>query len=581
MQQHAYKTALVAINAQYIHTGLGVRSLAAYVRRETDAAVEVLELTINTPQQEILAALYRSEANVYLFSCYIWNIELTLRVARNLRRLLPDAQIGLGGPQVSYQGPKMLDSEPEIDFIVTGEGEATVCELLGLLRNGISLGACRGLVIREGGHPVATPARPLLPMDALPFAYPDLNTLQHRIFYYESMRGCPFACSYCSSSIERGVRKRSLPLVFADLAVFLEHRVPQVKFVDRTFNCDKTHALSVWKWLATHDNGVTNFHFELSGELLDEEMLRFLAGVRPQLFQFEIGVQSTNPSTLREIDRPANLTVLFNRVKRLLEPGNIHVHLDLIAGLPYEGYERFQASFNDVFACKPHQLQLGFLKVLPGSKMERMAQAYGLLYTANAPYEVLETHWIRYPEILALQGVASMVQVYYNSFRYPHILQHLVALFPDAFTFFQALSKHYEQVSDGRPLSDMAYYALLESFVRSQGLEVTEKMRWLTKFDLLLHEKPHKLPEWIAVDESSAYREAIQRFFMNAENIAAYLPEYAQETSLRAERTAHLEVFPFHPENGAAGKVAVVFNYRRRDVTGAACFHVIPIEALL
>ena len=581
MRQHDYKTALVAVNAQYIHTGLGVRSIASYVRRETDYNIDVMEFTINNLEQDVLTALYESKADAYLFSCYIWNIEFILRIARNLRQLLPDARIGLGGPQVSYQGKAILDAEAEVDFILAGEGEANVCQLLGLLRVDAPIQECLGIVYREGERVIATPARPPLSLDALPFAYPDLNELQHRIIYYESMRGCPFSCSYCSSSIEHGVRKRSLPLVFADLSVFLEQRIPQVKFVDRTFNCDKAHSRGIWEWLVAHDNGVTNFHFELSGELLDEETLAFLSGVRPQLFQFEIGVQSTNLPTLQEIDRPANLALLFSQVSRLLAPGNIHVHLDLIAGLPHEGYARFQTSFNDVYAYHPHQLQLGFLKVLPGSEMQRQAQAYGLLYSKNAPYEVLMNRWISYPQITLLQGVAHMVSIYYNSFRFQHIIAHLVSLFSDAFSFYLALWLHYQKVTEGKPLSDIGYYSLLESFMRAQGLETTEKMQWLAKFDLLLHDKPRKLPSWITVDLSHAYRDGIQHFFMKPSNIGTYLPEYAEETSTRIERTAHMEIFPFNPETGSEGNVAIVFNYRHRNIVGVAQTHVLPMEMIL
>lgn len=580
MQQRVCKAVLVAVNAQYIHTGLGVRTIAAYVRRETGRAIDALEFTINHPVQDVLAAVFDSQADVYLFSCYIWNIDYILRTVRNLRLLRPDAIIGLGGPQAAYQAEALLAAEPAVDLIITGEGEATVCQLLGLLEADAPLRDCLGIVYRNGEGVVATPARQPLPMDALAFAYPDLDALQHRIIYYESMRGCPFSCSYCSSSIERGVRKRSLPLVFADLAVFLQHRVAQVKFVDRTFNCDKAHAMGIWQWLAAHDNGVTNFHFELSGELLDEDMLVFLAGVRPQLFQFEIGVQTTHLPTLREIQRPADLPHLFAQVRRLLAPGNIHVHLDLIVGLPYEGYARFQTSFNEVYACGPHQLQLGFLKVLPGSQMQRQAQAYGLRHTADAPFEVLMTRWLTYPQTVLLHGVAAMVNIYYNSFRFQHILIHLVGLFPDAFSFYLALWQHYQTATQGKPLSDVGQYALLACFLQAQGIEVTQHMQWLAKYDLLLHDKPRKLPAWITVDAAPLYREAIQKFFMKPGNIEAYLPEYAGEPSTRVERTAHLEVFPFDPKTGVEGTVAIVFNYRRRDIVGVAHVQALPMDVL-
>jgi hypothetical protein len=417
-------------------------------------------------------------------------------------------------------------------------------------------------------------------LDKLAFAYPDLRELGDRALYYESMRGCPFACSYCTSSIERGVRKRNLDLVFVDLAVFLYHKVRQVKFVDRTFNCDPKHSRAIWEWLMAHDNGITNFHFELSGELLDGDTIAFLAGARPGLFQFEIGVQSTNPQTLAEIDRPAEVARLLRNGGLLLAPGNIHVHLDLIAGLPYEDFERFGHSFNQVYALRPHQLQLGFLKVLSGSKMEKMAKAYELVYSPNAPYEALSTRWISYEQMSLLRGMAKMVDVYYNSARFSHIIAYLITCFSDPFTFYRLLWLHYVKAAAGRPVSEMGHYELLADFAGAQGIAVTEEMQWLAKYDLLLHGKPRKLPAWVKVDLSREYRGRIQGFFMNPERVAEYLPEYGGESSKQAERTAHLEVFPFDPATGAQGAVAVVFSYRRRDLLGRAATRRVSMGAL-
>lgn len=580
MRQRNLKTELVAINAQYIHTGLGARSICAYVQRETDFAVSLLEYTINDHEADVLEGLYESKADVYLFSCYIWNIEMVLRLVRDLRQLRPDAYIGLGGPQVGYQGPVLLQALPEADWILTGEGEETCCQLLRLLAADRPLEECAGLVYRREGKAVATAARAPISLDRLAFAYPDIGSLTHRTLYYESMRGCPFACSYCTSSIERGVRKRSLPLVFEDLAVFLAHRVKQVKFVDRTFNCDPAHSRPLWEWLVEHDNGVTNFHFELSGELLEEDTLRFLSGVRPGLFQFEIGVQSTHPETLREIDRPAQVPRLLGKVRQLLAPDNIHVHLDLIAGLPYEDFERFQASFNEVYACLPHQLQMGFLKVLSGSKMEAKARDYGLAYSQNAPYEALFTRWMSYEELGLLRGVAKMVDVYYNSGRFSHTLRRLIPSFPDAFSFYRLLWLYYENATQRRPLSAVGTYDLLAGFAQKHGISITEELQWAAKYDLLLHEKPRKLPSWVAVDLSREYRKQIQAFFKNSANIAAYLPEYQGESSSHVERTAHLEIFPFDPSTGALGAVAVVFDYKRRNLLGAAQAQRLPLAAL-
>lgn len=580
MKQSKFKTALIAINAQYIHTGLGARSICAYARRETDLPISLMEVTINHHDSDVLEELYGCNADVYLFSCYIWNIEMVLRLVRDLRKLRPDAVIGLGGPQVGYQAPAFLEALPEVDLLLTGEGEETVCQLLRLMAANKPLRDCPGLMYREGDQIVVTAARPPMSLDALAFAYPDLDELTNRTLYYESMRGCPFACSYCTSSIERGVRKRSLPLVFEDLAIFLEHRVKQVKFVDRTFNCDRAHSRAIWEWLTEHDNGVTNFHFELSGELLDEDTLAFLASVRPGLFQFEIGVQSTHRATLREIGRPTHVQRLFANIKSLLAPGNIHVHLDLIAGLPHEGFEQFQTSFNEVYACLPHQLQLGFLKVLSGSIMEKKAKDYGLVYSENAPYEVLSTRWISYAELNILRGIAKMVDVYHNSARFSHIAAHLLSSFPDPFSFYQLLWLHYESVAGRRPVGEMEAYDLLAGFAEKQGIEITQKLRWLAKYDLLSRGKPRKLPTWVSVDLSREYRKEIQQFFMSPANITAYLPEYEGESSTHVERTAHLEVFPFDPSTGEPGPVAVVFNYKRRNLLGVAHAQTLPIKAL-
>ena len=580
MTDYPFKTALVALNAQYIHTGLGVRSITAYVKRELNYDITLLEYTINHHERSMLEGLYQSNADLYLFSCYIWNIEIILRLARNLRQLRPAALIGIGGPQAGYQDESYLLDHPQVDFILHGEGEAIVCRLLRLLRNGQSFFACPGLTFRKDAGIISNPPPPPLSMDKLAFAYPDMDALDHRIIYYESMRGCPHMCSYCTSSIERGVRKRSLPLVFTDLFVFLEHMVPQVKWVDRTFNCDPDRALKIWKWLSAHDNGVTNFHFELAGEGLNDEALAFLADVRPGLFQFEVGIQSTHSATLSEIDRPANLPHLFSQIRCLLSPGNIHIHLDLIAGLPYENFECFQKSFNEVYALLPHQFQLGFLKVLPGSKMAKMADSYALVYSHNAPYEVLSTNWLPYEQLVILHGVADMVNTYYNSARYAHIVACLLSFFSDPFSFYQLLSEHFQSAAQGIPVSQIGYYEILYTFMCRQGITITEKMQWLTKYDLLLHEKPRKRPSWVLVDLTQKYRKEIQAFYKNPANIAAYLPEYEQGSSLLIERTSHMEIFPFHPETGVNESFAALFNYKRRDILGRAHTHLFPLQML-
>lgn len=580
MKKRRLRAVLVAVNAQYIHTGLGVRTIAAYVHQETDFDVKILECTINNHMPTVLEQLYACQADVYLFSCYIWNIDMVLRLVRDLRLLCPDVKIGLGGPQVSYHGEAYIREEPDVDFVLVGEGEETVCQLLALLEADGSLKECYGLIYKDGNEVWMTSGRSLLDVDNLAFAYPDIEMLQNKIVYYESMRGCPYSCSYCISSIDRRVRKRSLQLVFADLKVFLLHKVAQVKFVDRTFNCDGKRARSIWEWLVQNDNGVTNFHFELSGELLDEDTLDWLASIRQGLFQFEVGVQSTNPKTLSEIERSADVPLLFERMRRLVSFGNIHVHLDLIAGLPYEDFESFAMSFQQVYSCKPHQLQVGFLKVLSGSKMERTAEVYDLVYSANAPYEVLHNRWISYSQLRELHGIAAMVDTYHNTGRFAHLLGYLISFSSDFFRFYLDLWLFYHEETQGRPVSQIGCYDILYSFAMKEKNVNMNIVQWLAKYDLLLHQKPRRMPTWLTVDLSSKYRKLVQAFLMNPAYIETYLPEYVGESSLRIERTAHVEVFPFDPEAGTEGEVMIVINYRCRHITGQAWRYVLPMKKL-
>lgn len=576
MQNRSLRVVLVAINAQYIHTGLGARSLAAYLRQETTLDIILQEYTINQREADILQALVETEGDVYLFSCYLWNIQMALNLAQDIRQLCPAVHIGLGGPQAGYQPPAFLLDHQAVDWLLQGEGEDALCQLLQALATCRPVTQCPGLVCRHEGKLIQNPPPPPLSMDRLAFAYPDIASLSHRIIYYESMRGCPFSCSYCTSSLERGVRKRSLSLVFADLSIFIENKVPQVKFVDRTFNCDKKRALALWKWLVAQDKGYTNFHFELAGHLLDDEMLHFLSTVRPGLFQFEIGVQSTSTATLEAVDRKGDVAQVLAQARKLLAPGNIHLHLDLIAGLPREDFKGFQASFNRVYGCRPHQLQLGFLKVLPGSAMESRAKEYGLVYRKTAPHQILQNQWLSYQQLCLLEGVAHMVDTYYNSGRFAHGLQVLEPLFADGFSLYQALWFFYHHKTEGRPVSHMDTFNILFAFGQAQGFPSLDALQWALRYDLLLHQKPRKLPAFLTLDGQKAYRQQIQAFYKNRENIIAYLPEYVEESSLRIERITHLEVFPSHPDTGAREPTPMLFSYHKRDLLGRARVQALP-----
>ena len=562
------KCLLAALNAKYIHSNPGIYSLKAYAmgRLEQDSAclkreisVELGEYTINNQMGDILKDIYLRKPDIIGFSCYIWNITWVMELVRDLPSVLPEAEIWLGGPEVSYDAADILEREPNVTGIMMGEGEETFLEVLKLYADGrrdfssIDGVACRN----EKGEPVIRPLKKAVDMSAIPFPYEDLHDFEHKIVYYESSRGCPFSCSYCLSSLDKSVRFRNLELVKRELDFFLEHRVPQVKFVDRTFNCSKKHTMEVWRHITEHDNGVTNFHFEISADLLDEEELELMAQMRPGLIQLEIGVQSTNPDTIREIRRKTDLNRLKSVVERIHGFGNIHCHLDLIAGLPYEGYESFRNSFNEVYGMKPDQLQLGFLKVLKGSYMAENAEAYGLVYSAKPPYEVLGTKWLDYESLLKLKGVEEMVEVYENSGQFTVTMKELVKEFDTPFDLFSELAEYYEaHTLTGVSHSRMARYEILDGFVAEHIPDKLELYRRLMVYDLYLRENLKSRPDF--AEDQTPFKEKIREFFAKEAVNHRYLREgYEDFEARQLIKMAHLEVF--------GGKTAVLFDYRQRD----------------
>ncbi len=560
------KFLLAAINAKYIHSNLGIYSLKAYAEAQRQEAggtreegdqtafwdIELAEYTINNQPEEILKDIYRRKPAVIGFSCYIWNISCVRRLLKDIPKVLPDVHIWLGGPEVSFDGETLLQEEKQVAGIMTGEGEQTFSELLGSYerKQGSALldewKQIPGLVFRGGcGQTVTTAARPLMDLDKLPFPYETLEHLEHRIIYYESSRGCPFRCSYCLSSVDKSVRFRSLRLVMRELDFFLEKKVPQVKFVDRTFNCKKSHTMAIWKHILEHDNGITNFHFEISADLLDEEELAVLKQMRPGLVQLEIGVQTTFDETLTEIRRTTNLQKLRQRVASVRQSGNIHQHLDLIAGLPYEGLERFAKSFNDVYRMRPDQLQLGFLKVLKGSYMEEMAEDYGLLFSGEPPYEVLSTKWMSYEELLKLKATEDMVEVYYNSGQFTETIKEMEKRFRSPFEMFGQLAEYYErQGLSGRSHSRLARYEILFDFLRETDPAAAEVYRDSLTYDLYLRENAKSRPFFAA--DQTPYKEEIKDFFKKE-----------RERGWDPGKQAHLEIL-------GSGE-AVLFDYSQRD----------------
>ena len=534
------KILLAACNAKYIHSNLAVYDLKAY-SSDYDEHVILREYTINQPKDEILKDIYSSGADVVCFSCYIWNISFVRELIRDLVKILPKTAFWAGGPEVSYDAEKFLTEMPEMTGVMVGEGEKTFHDLLEFYIDGKdSLEEISGIAYRTGDKIIHNGWRELMDLSAIPFVYEHLEKFENRIIYYESSRGCPFSCSYCLSSIDKKLRFRDLELVKKELQFFLDHRVPQVKFVDRTFNCKHEHAMTIWKYILEHDNGVTNFHFEISADLLREEEMELMSQMRPGLIQLEIGVQSTNPETIRAIHRHMDLKKLEHCVNRVHSFRNIHQHLDLIAGLPYEDYDTFHQSFNDVYRMKPDQLQLGFLKVLKGSLMQKEAEVYGIVYKEKEPYEVLSTNWLTYGEVLKLKMVESMVEVYYNSGQFWHTLEYLVPFEKDAFTCYEKLGSFYEkkgysEISHSR----MRRYEILLEYLQEETDVPTEVAAQKMLYDLYLREKLKKRPAF--APDQKQYETAVWNYRKNNQ----------------VSKTAHIEVF----ENGTV----ILFDYEKRD----------------
>lgn len=536
------KFLLVAVNAKYIHSNPAVYSLKRFAGEYTDA-VEIAEYTINNRMEDILEDIYRRKPDAIGFSCYIWNIGMVEKLMGELHKLLPQLPVFLGGPEVTYDADKLLRKYPYLTGIFIGEGEATFAQVVKyyVKKNPESLEDIPGLMLRSG----MTPERKPLNLTDVPFLYDDMAPFTNRIIYYETQRGCPFRCSYCLSSIDKTVRFRDIEVVKKELAFFLEKKVKQVKFVDRTFNCNHDHAMAVWQYLYEHDNGVTNFHFEIAGDILREDEIALVAKMRPGLVQFEIGVQSTNTDTLREIRRVMDIEKLKQVVAALKAAHNVHIHLDLIAGLPYEDYDSFARSFDDVYAMEPEQLQLGFLKVLKGSYMAEMAESYGLVYTDYAPYEVLYTNWLSFTEICRLKRIEEMVEIYYNSGQFAHSLPVMIADFGrGAFAFYEALADFYEEQGFFVETPSRIYrYQALLSFAKSIHPERQELYKELLLFDLYVRENLKSRPDF--APDLHDLQPVIHAFYKKEESERRYLPHLSEIPAPQLSRMTHLEPFSY------------------------------------
>lgn len=535
------KILLVACNAKYIHSNLAVYDLQAYASDYADHIV-LKEYTINQQKDDIMRDIYLEHPDVVCVSCYIWNLSFVKELMADLIKILPGADFWAGGPEVSYDAEKFLTENSEFKGVMVGEGEETFKELAGYYveKNPQDLKNMTGICYRDGDQIIHNGWRQIMDLSSIPFIYKDLSEFKNRIIYYESSRGCPFSCSYCLSSIDKKLRFRDTETVKKELQFFIDNKVPQVKFVDRTFNCKHDHAMAIWKYINEHDNGVTNFHFEISADLLREEELQEMSTMRPGLIQLEIGVQSTNPDTIKAIHRTMDFEKLKGIVDRIHSFGNIHQHLDLIAGLPYEDYDSFRHSFNDVYALKPQQLQLGFLKVLKGSHMMEMCREYGIVYKTQEPYEVLSTKWLDYDHVLKLKTVENMVEVYYNSGQFQNTLEYLEKFFPDAFSIYERLGSFYMEKGYGDiSHTRMRRYEILLEFLEDMPEISVDQVKDQMVYDLYLRENLKSRPGF-ARDQKPFERQIWD--FRKREKVA---------------KNAHVEVF-------ADGKV-LLFDYADRD----------------
>ena len=589
------KVLLAAINAKYIHSNLGIYSLKTYGEKmlkewglAEQVEISLAEYTINHQMEQILQDIYKRKPDVIGFSCYIWNISYVKMILADIKKVLPDVKIWAGGPEVSYHAEAFLKEEPAVDLVMMGEGEITFAHFLKALLEGEALKQVPGLMLRnDDGTFTDTGFRQVMDMSQIPFPYAfmDMKELEHRIIYYESSRGCPFSCAYCLSSIDKKLRFRSLDLVLPELEWFLQAKVPQVKFVDRTFNCKKSHAMAIWQYIRDHDNGITNFHFEIAADLLDKDELDLLSTMRPGLVQLEIGVQSTNEKTLETIRRKTDIGEIRQITAAINSWHNIHQHLDLIAGLPWEDIESFKKSFNDVYKMEPEQLQLGFLKVLKGSYMEELIPDCDLLYSTAPPYEVLQTKWLSYGDVLELKDIEEMTEVHYNSRQFTCTLKELEKEFNTPYEMFSFMAGYYNKNHlSGISHSRIARYEILWKMIQvklgksgryethetyetyeshaHRGTEVnpgiSEKLelyRDLLMTDLYLRENVKSRPSFAR--DLSSFKDFVREFFQREEKTPEHLSGYEGYDSRQMAKMAHLEPL----RDGTY----LLFDYKRRD----------------
>ena len=557
---------LVGINSKYIHTALGVRYVGEYARQQGHE-VRLLEESINSSLLGVLEKIMAEDFAVCGLDVHIWNRDFVFRLTRLLRRLRPDAVIVIGGPEVSFEAERALQELPEADYLVQGEGELVFASLLAFLEEPQAELPPRHVAYRDVQGRVCLNGGPAVVEDLglLPFPYPDLRQIvqERRIVYYEATRGCPFHCSYCLSGTSHSVRLRPLSLVLEDLDRFIAAGVRLVKFVDRTYNLREDYYLPMLRHIAGARTQAT-FHLEIKADLLSERVLEFLATVPKGRLQLEIGIQSTNPPTLAAIDRRDRPRELARNVRRLLAYGNMHIHVDLIAGLPYEGLAEFAKSFNDVYALGAQMLQLGFLKVLPGTRMRREAELHGLRYMDGPPYEVLATKYMPYGDLQLLRRLENVFEQVHNGGYFPHLMAFLSGYGADgAFAFYCRFTSWwlghglYPQSHSPRALAEILYRFIVEYFIDDQGLDFMVRGARELALELLRFDVFTRQPGWepdFLVWQAGGIFEEIKAFWRDEERVRRYVPDYRPSSWRTIRKNYPIERFVRHPDTWEEGE---------------------------
>ncbi|MCC0703961.1 B12-binding domain-containing radical SAM protein [Clostridioides sp. ES-S-0049-02] len=544
------KILLTTLNSKFIHTNLAIRYLKEFVRNLLE--VDMKEYTINNDLDYILKDIYKNEYDIILFSTYIWNIGDIVKLCDNLKKIRPNTKIALGGPEVSYDSYEAMKKYDFVDYILYGEGELIFRELVLHLKGKKEIKSVDGLVYRQGCEIIVNKPMELLQnLDEIPSPYENLNPKEYenRIVYYESSRGCPFNCQYCLSSTIPGLRYFSLDRIKRDLKALIDARVSQIKFIDRTFNANKKVAMEIMDFLMKNDNGYTTYHFEVTAYLIDDKMLEFLADCKEGLFQFEIGVQSTNEKTLDAVGRRDDFKKLSHVVQTVASYRNIHQHLDLIAGLPYEDYESFENSFNDVFNLGIEHLQLGFLKMIKGTGMRKVADEHGFKYKDYAPYEFLYNNYISYEETLKLKDIEDVLERYYNSKNFVLSMRYIIGKFykQSPFKFFETFAKYFDEngyfdLAQGK---NQLYKILLDFYNEKINID-NDVFNDILKYDYISLGKTSNIPQFFNKLDVDDFKNRCHVFLQDNDNLSTYLPNFVDKPAKHIIKYVHFEPFKFN-----------------------------------